>query len=81
MGLGIDWIDRSFCPNMGRSVCGGFRVHEGQVCLREVSKYRQIVGFDLCGVSPGHSSEWNVDVGARVLDKLAGFAFSSRSHQ
>ena len=43
---------------------------------------RKIVGFDLTEVSPGPDStgdaQWNGNVGARVLYKLAGFGLLTR---
>ena len=41
---------------------------------------RRIVGFDLCEVAPDPSgaSEWDGNVGARLLYKLIGFALMSR---
>jgi len=40
------------------------------------SSKKQIVGFDLCEVSPGPDPKclesWDANVGARVLFKLAG---------
>ena len=77
----IDGLDPSLCPNTGTPVPGGLGFREAQVLLHEVSKHRQVVSFDLCEVSPGHSSEWDANVGARVLYKLAGCALSSRSSQ
>jgi agmatinase len=32
---------------------------------------RKIIGFDLCEVSPGKSDEWDANVGARFLYKMA----------
>ena len=34
---------------------------------------KRIVGLDLCEVSPG-ASEWDANVGARLLYKMIGFA-------
>ncbi len=77
----VDGLDPSLCPNTGTPVPGGLRYREVQILLRAVSKHRQVVSFDLCEVSPGHSDEWDANVGARLLYKLSGCALSSRSRQ
>ncbi len=38
---------------------------------------RRIVGLDLCEVSPG-ATEWDANVGARLLYKMIGFALMSQ---
>ena len=77
----IDGLDPSLCPNTGTPVPGGLRFREVQVLLRAVSEHRQVVSFDLCEVSPGDSGEWDANVGARLLYKLAGCALSSRARE
>ena len=43
------------------------------------SSGRQIIGFDLCEVSPGESSgEWDGNVGARVLYRLCNLSAASQ---
>lgn len=77
----IDGLDPSLCPNTGTPVPGGLGFRDVQILLRTVAKHRQVVSFDLCEVSPGHSDEWDANVGARLLYKLSGCALSSRSRQ
>ena len=77
----IDGLDPSLCPNTGTPVPGGLGYRDVQILLRTVAKHRQVVSFDLCEVSPGHSDEWDANVGARLLYKLSGCALSSRSRQ
>jgi agmatinase len=47
-----------------------------------VASGRQIIGFDLCEVSPGEhpeqSNEWDANVGMRLLYKLTGWALRSQ---
>lgn len=86
----IDGLDPSLCPNTGTPVPGGLSWHQLQVLLRALSEQREVVGFDLVEVSPGPSgpaapaplrssrAEWDANVGARVLYKLAGCAVRSR---
>ena len=73
----IDGLDPSLCPSTGTPVPGGLSFQEVAYLLRCVSEARTIVSFDLCEVAPG-SDEWDANVGARVLYKLACAALSSR---
>jgi agmatinase len=73
----IDGLDPSLCPGTGTPVPGGLSFHESAYLLKRVSEARTIVSFDLCEVAPG-SDEWDANVGARVLYKLACAALSSR---
>ncbi len=77
----IDGLDPSLCPNTGTPVPGGLRYREAMFLLHTVSDRRQVVSFDLCEVSPGDSDEWDANVGARVLYKLAGCAIASQVRQ
>jgi agmatinase len=66
----IDGLDPKLCPNTGTPVPGGMEFEEAIYLIREVVQSgRQIVGFDLCEVTPGES-EWDANVGARVLYKM-----------
>ena len=50
------------------------RVPGGQDVLRAVQRAgKRIVGIDLCEVAPGET-EWDANVGARLLYKMIGFA-------
>jgi agmatinase len=77
----IDGLDPALCPHTGTPVVGGLSFPEVVALLRAlVESGRQIVGFDLSEVSPDPEgrSEWDGNVGARVLYKLIGFALLSR---
>jgi agmatinase len=68
----IDGLTPELCPNTGTPVAGGLSLHESFYLLSEVRRSgRKIVSFDLCEVGP---SEWDGNVGARVLYKLAVLA-------
>jgi agmatinase len=75
----IDGLDPSLCPNTGTPVPGGLSFRDACMLLAAVSAARRVVSFDLCEVSPGPSGEWDANVGARVLYKLAGCAITSQS--
>ncbi len=66
----IDGLDPKLCPNTGTPVPGGLELEETFYLIRQIRKSgRTIIGFDLCEV--GCLSEWDGNVGARVLYKLA----------
>jgi agmatinase len=66
----IDGLDRKLCPHTGTPVPGGFETEEVFYLFRKVIESgRKIIGFDLCEVGIS-DSDWNSNVGARVLFKL-----------
>jgi len=78
----IDGLDPALCPNTGTPVAGGIQMNEIFFLLRSlVESGHKIVGFDLNEVSPGESgeSEWDGNVGARILYKLCGWTIVSNS--
>jgi len=73
----IDGLDPALCPNTGTPVPGGLTFQAATYLLGVVARSgRTIVGFDLCEVAPGQD-EWDANVGARLIYKLAGFALLS----
>lgn len=77
----IDGLDPALCPHTGTPVVGGLSFVEASALFRTlVESGRRIVGFDLSEVAPDPEgrSEWDGNVGARVLYKLIGFALLSR---
>lgn len=76
----IDGLDPALCPHTGTPVLGGLSFPEATALLRLVAQSgRRIVGFDLSEVAPDPAgSEWDGNVGARVLYKIIGFALRSR---
>jgi agmatinase len=74
----IDGLDPTLCPGTGTPVPGGLSWHEAIALLRAlVRAKKRIVGLDLCEVSPG-ATEWDANVGARLLYKMIGFALLTR---
>ena len=50
---------------------GGLSFDEAIFVLEELAlSGRKIVGFDLCEVVPSEDSEWDANVGSRILYKL-----------
>ncbi|MGV3540796.1 MAG: agmatinase family protein [Rufibacter sp.] len=69
----IDGLDPKLCPGTGTPVPGGFEFEEAVYLIKALVKSgREIIGFDLCEVAPGES-EWNGNVGARLLYKLCNW--------
>ena len=71
----IDGLTPEHCPSTGTPVPGGMTFDEASHLLHTVARSgRQIVGFDLCEVAPGPTTEWDANVGARMLYKLCNIA-------
>ena len=69
----IDGLDPKLCPATGTPVPGGLEFEQAVFLIKQLVKSgREIIGFDLCEVAPGES-EWNGNVGARVLQKLCNW--------
>jgi agmatinase len=70
----IDGLDPTLCPGTGTPVPGGLSWNEAIGLLRALVRGgKRIVGLDLCEVAPG-ATEWDANVGARLLYKMIGFA-------
>jgi agmatinase len=78
----IDGLDPRFCPHTGTPVPGGLDLKEVFYLIKKVVQSgRKIIGFDLNEVAPGQASEWDANVGARLLYKLCGWVLYSSSVQ
>jgi agmatinase len=75
----IDGLDPTLCPGTGTPVPGGLSWNEAIGLLRALRRAKKrIVGLDLCEVAPGES-EWDANVGARLLYKMIGFALLTQA--
>lgn len=76
----IDGLDPALCPHTGTPVPGGLSFHEVAGILDAIlDTGRRIVGFDLDEVAPDPGgSEWDANVGARILYKLIGYTLLSQ---
>lgn len=75
----IDGLDPKLCPNTGTPVPGGLEFEQAMFLIEQVvASGRKIIGFDLCEVAPGKKSDWDANVGARVLYRLANLAWKSQ---
>lgn len=78
----IDGLNPALCPNTGTPVAGGLSLDEAFYLFHALADAgKTIVGFDVNEVSPGEDgeSEWDGNVGARVLYKLCGWAVVTNS--
>ena len=75
----VDGLDPKLCPGTGTPVAGGLEFEEAIYLIKAlVRSGRQIIGFDLCEVAPG-DSQWNGNVGARLLYKLCNWMAVSQN--
>jgi agmatinase len=74
----IDGLEPAYCPSTGTPVPGGLSFDQANYLLEELAHSgRRVIGFDLCEVAPGES-EWDANVGARLLYKLCGCLLRSQ---
>ncbi|NMF62203.1 agmatinase SpeB [Brasilonema octagenarum] len=65
----VDGLDPKYCSSTGTPVPGGLELEQAFCLFRElVNSGRKIIGFDLCEVG---DAEWDGNVGARIVYKLA----------
>lgn len=76
----IDGLEPTLCPNTGTPVPGGLTFVQAVALLEGIVRAKKtIVGFDLNEVSPGaDGSEWDGNVGARLLYKMIGWTLVSQ---
>jgi agmatinase len=75
----VDGLDPSLCPGTGTPVPGGLAYEQALFLVeRLTATKRTIIGFDLCEVSPSgeRGSEWDANVGARLLYRLSSATLS-----
>ncbi len=76
----IDGLTPEHSPNTGTPVVGGLSFHQAMFLVKKVvDSGRTIIGFDLNEVAPDKHSEWDANVGARVLYKLSNFMWKSNT--
>jgi len=70
LSLDIDGLRPEFCPSTGTPVPGGMDTDQLFYLLKKLKgSGKEVVGADLVEVAPGHS-EWDANVGARVLWRI-----------
>lgn len=74
LSVDVDGLDPRYCPGTGTPVPGGLEMWELYHLLETVEKSgRRFVGADLVEVSPSPDSEWDANVGARLLFQICQF--------
>jgi len=75
----VDGLDPKLCPNTGTPVPGGLEYEQALYLVRMLAESgRAIIGFDVNEVAPGDEDEWDANVGARLLYRLANL--TAKSH-
>ncbi len=72
----IDGLSPELCPSTGTPVPGGLSFDQATTLLASIAEHgKTILGFDLCEVAQPKdaTSEWDGNVGARLLYKLCGW--------
>lgn len=70
----IDGLSPEFCPGTGTPVPGGLSFDQAAYLLASLKRTgKKIVGFDLNEVAPQEGTEWDGNVGARLLYKMCGW--------
>lgn len=68
----IDGLQSSYCPNTGTPVPGGLTYWQAIYIINRVAKSgKKIIGFDLNEVGYSEYSDWDSNVAARLIYKLA----------
>lgn len=76
----IDALSPDNCPSTGTPVPGGISFQEAAYLLKTLHESgKKVVGFDLTEVAPNETGEWDANVGARILYKLALLTLASQS--
>ena len=75
----IDGLDPKLCPNTGTPVHGGFDAEQVFYLIKKIiHSGRKFIGFDLDEIGVGET-DWDANVGARVLWKLCNLLVASNS--
>lgn len=79
LSFDIDGLDPKLCPNTGTPVPGGFETEQILYLIRKIIRSgRKFIGFDLVEIAVG-DTEWDSNVGARILWKLCNLLIASNS--
>jgi len=77
LSFDIDGLDPKLCPNTGTPVAGGFEFEQILMLIeRIVDSGKRIIAFDINEVAPG-GDEWDANVGARLLYRIANMVAKS----
>ncbi|MEZ4852880.1 agmatinase family protein [Flavobacterium sp.] len=75
----IDGLYPWYCPNTGTPVPGGFSFEQATYLFAKLAESKkEIIGFDLVEVAPDKNSDWDGNVGARMLFAMCGAFMKSQ---
>ncbi|MDP2387326.1 MAG: agmatinase family protein [Bacteroidota bacterium] len=79
LSFDIDGLDPKLCPNTGTPVAGGFEAEQVLYLIEQVVKSgKKFVAFDINEVTPGEENEWDANVAARLLYRIANLVMMSQ---
>ncbi|MDQ3048795.1 MAG: agmatinase family protein [Bacteroidota bacterium] len=79
LSFDIDGLDPKLCPSTGTPVAGGFEFEQILMLIEKlVDSGKQIISFDINEVAPG-GDEWDANVGARLLYRIANLSAKSNN--
>ena len=79
LSFDIDGLDPKLCPHTGTPVPGGLETEQILYLVRQIIRSgRKFVGFDLVEIGIAET-EWDSNVGARILWKLCNLLIASNS--
>ena len=82
LSFDIDGLDPKLCPNTGTPVAGGFEAEQVLFLLEKIVKSgKRIIAFDLNEVSPAKNTDWNENVAARLLYRIANLVAMSNGRR
>lgn len=77
LSFDIDGLDPKLCPNTGTPVSGGFETEEILFLIQKIVESKKtIIAFDINEIAPG-KDEWDANVGARMLYRIANLVAKS----
>ncbi|MCW3085236.1 MAG: agmatinase [Bacteroidetes bacterium] len=77
LSFDIDGLDPKLCPNTGTPVAGGFEAEQILYLVQKIIESKKtIIAFDINEVAPG-GDEWDANVGARMLYRIANMVAKS----
>jgi agmatinase len=72
ISLDVDSLMAYLCPKTGTPVPGGMGFNQLVYLLEYVSTRKNVIGAELVEVNVGTDNDWDANVGARLLQLLAG---------
>lgn len=77
LSFDIDGLDPKLCPNTGTPVAGGFEAEQILFLIEKIVESKKtIIAFDINEITPG-ADEWDANVGARLLYRIANLVAKS----